>query len=220
MITQIFRFLTSFMLSLLGCTSIIAQEDSTSSFNLVDRLNASPIVQGNFRQEQLMPDIEEPIISTGNFIFVDSLGIYWHVTNPAEFSTSFLSPQNDFRVNHSPQQPKAVQRVGQMLVSFLSGDTKEISRLFDMSLIETAGSWTAELRPKRRSVKKHLLLITLTGDEAIRKIILTSKDNNQTTIDFSDIHFSAGYSLELCTNIQNHLGLPRGCIVTQKPTSE
>lgn len=197
---------------------ISTRADTGSNLASINQvLQRHPIVVGNFVQTRLITGLSKPLVSSGDFVFLKSRGIYWHTLEPVEFETAFVNAESD----DSGQQPKQTKpkqntgpmqkKIGELLMSFLGGNLQNLERQFHLNLTESENSWQLSLLPKRKAVKKHLSELTIEGTDYIDEINIDSENSGTTTIRFNNIQHRAKLNGGQCTQLANYLALPDEC---------
>lgn len=176
-------------------------------------ISQSPLIEGTFYQERRTSNIETSIKSQGEFLFVKELGIYWHVKSPVDFSINFLNPDNKFTSSKEKKTNKMEKKIGELLVTFLSGDLEKLQKQFTINhqINKDNDTWEIMMTPRRRAVKRHLSEISIRGNYHIESIVLISNELEKTSIVFSDIVDRSEPQGNQCKIILKNLGAASFC---------
>jgi hypothetical protein len=69
------------LLLALGCAAI-ASEAADLQAEVLKRLDASPVLQGEFEQSKSLKGFKNPLVSKGEFLLARSQGIVWETKQP------------------------------------------------------------------------------------------------------------------------------------------
>ena len=166
----------SLLLLLLLFLSVQAKADLYNSPATLESISAQIPKMGSikckFRQEKHLQNITKPLISAGNFEFVENKGVYFHTLHPIESTVSYTN-KNYRQIND--------------IVNAVS--TKKYSKLekeFDFFFTGDKNSWSLGLQPKiNSSAYNYISSITIDGTDYIHKISIQQTNVNNTILWFT-----------------------------------
>lgn len=146
-----------------------------SPSNLENILNRMPKIESTkckFRQAKYMQNIEKPLISSGDFEFIENKGVYFHTLYPVKTTVDYTN-KNYKQIND--------------IVNAIS--TKKYSKLeqeFNFYYEGSIDKWTLGMKPKKTSnAYNYLSYITIDGSDYINKIIIQQINGNKTVLWFT-----------------------------------
>ena len=139
--------------------------------NITKQMPKMGSIKCTFKQEKNIKNLSKPLISSGDFEFIQGKGVYFHTKYPV---------QNE--VNYTSEKYKQINDI----VSALS--SKKYSKLekdFDFYYLGNINNWTLGMKPKKSSdAYNYISSITINGKENIDKIAINQTNGNNTTIWF------------------------------------
>ncbi len=139
--------------------------------NIYSRLPQIKNLKCTFKQEKYLQNISKPVISGGDFEFIEGKGVYFHTTYPIK-STADYTNKNYKQIN---EVVKAVS------TKKYSGLEKEFSFFYT----DNADFWTLGMKPKEQSSAGNVISsITVTGTDYINQIDIEQTNGNKTKIWF------------------------------------
>lgn len=124
-----------------------------------------------FKQEKYINNIQKPLISTGDFEYIEGKGVYFHTTYPID-STADYTNKNYKQIN---DVVKAIQ----------SKKYSPLEKVFTFFFEDNQKEWTLGMKPKEKSdVSKVILNITVSGSDYIKQLIINQTNGNKTVIWF------------------------------------
>ena len=128
-------------------------------------------VKCKFRQEKYMQNISKPLVSSGNFEFVENKGVYFYTLYPYKSTVDYTN-KNYRQIND--------------IVTAIS--TKKYSRLekeFSFYFEGNIEKWSLGMKPKKNSKSYgYISSIIIEGNKNIDKISIFQANGNKTLIWF------------------------------------
>lgn len=129
-------------------------------------------IKCKFRQEKYMQNVAKPLVSSGNFEFIENKGVYFHTLSPVEST-----------VNYTNKNYKQINYV------FNAISTQKYSRLekeFDFYYEGNNNKWSLGMKPKKNSdAYNWISSITVDGSDYIRRIDIMQTNGNKTVLWFT-----------------------------------
>ena len=171
--------------------------ETMESFMAVSaRLAEHPIVRGNFEQEKILSRLGRTLKSGGNFIIIAEKGMVWDTVKPFP---STLALGKDYLVQSRPggqkttvsaQGNETFLRLAEVLSAVFSGNARGLLDNFGIcfTVKNTAGApaWEMGLSPLDRAIGSFAEKITMSGDSAIRSIIINEQSGDITKYTLSN----------------------------------
>lgn len=161
--------------------------------DLQNRYRQATFLSANFTQEKQTAFISQPLTATGNFQFAKDKGLIWAVKTPFSSRTLFAGGDVFIADDNGNWQvgdnDRINQAVADILTQLLSGNWENLDKQFTQQPTQTLanGDWSVTLSPTGMWVKKALKAITLQGNDNLKHIALTDKQDNQTTLILDDV---------------------------------
>ncbi len=155
---------------------------------LTAQLQQPQSVQGQFVQQRYMKSLSKPMQTSGQFALKKQSGLFWHVQKPLDLQLR-VRPQGISQWDkagktwrHSSQSGQAAQV--KLFMAVLGGDTRELSRQFDLQVSGSLKNWTLTLQPKTAVMKQVFQNITIQGDQLVRQVEFREKQGDRTVMKF------------------------------------
>ncbi len=175
---------------------------------------------GDFKQERHLQELENPLVSTGSFLFSCNRGLLWEVRKPIADSRVYTSQKLNFRVRSNARVTQlhgiADSRTATLLLNFLSGDTTALAKDFDLiSDAESPGKLI--LLPKNRSVKKRLTQLIVQQELDTVRITIQAPSMGDVVISIDNIAPFTTSDLSTCRQFSQQ---PQpNCSILIQPTN-
>lgn len=128
-------------------------------------------IKCKFKQEKIIPNIEKPLISSGNFEFIENDGIYFYTTSPFKSNTNYTN--------------KNYKQINDIINAINSKKFAKLEKEFDFYFEKNEINWTFGLKPKNgQKSSEFLSSIMIEGKDIIQKIIIKMTDGTITTLWF------------------------------------
>lgn len=129
-------------------------------------------IKCKFRQEKKLINIEKPLVSGGEFEFIQGEGVFFHTTYPIE--TTF---------NYTNQNYK---QINDILKAISNKKYSKLEKDFKFFYLKEAENWTLGMKPKKTSSANDFInSISISGNDFINQIQILQTNGNETTIWFT-----------------------------------
>lgn len=136
------------------------------------------VLQLDFRQRKWLPELQQPLASSGRLTIVPDLGLEWRVTEPFP---SVWRVSDDGRVIEGPES-RASRIIGDLLIALLSMDVASLESTFDLYWSRQPSGWWLGLRPRDERLRRVIESIAVAGDETLRKVEVHATGGDRTEI--------------------------------------
>lgn len=159
-------------------------------------LSNAQVLQGRFTHAKHLREIPQPLVASGDFIFVRDLGVYWHTQQPFD-SVVVLTPQGIVQRDEgsqamqlsSDEQP-AVRVMADVFLALFTLDVARLSASFDLYGLSQGERWIIGLRPRAATMNAVFKEATVTGARDVQQVVLTDVHGDRTIIDLSGVEYS------------------------------
>jgi hypothetical protein len=147
-------------------------------------LSEHPVIRGTFEQEKTISSLNRSLISGGNFIIAADVGMVWETLKPFP---STLATGRDFLIQSRPGGQKTkldahgnetFLRLADVISSVFSGNSQGLLDNFEIFFTEGGGAWEMGLIPLDTSIRSFAAKISMTGDRAIRFILIREQNGD------------------------------------------
>lgn len=157
-----------------------------------DSLSGAAIIRSKFKQKKSLAALKKPIISSGNYIFSNEMGLYWNIGAPV--NTAYVLT-DDYMVERqkgfaakvtTPQEQPAVFGLTEVFEAIFVGDLGRLSKDFRIHFTGTSADWTIGLIPQRGLLQKMFKRVILKGGKTVTEVKLFEGNGDSTHIKFMD----------------------------------
>jgi hypothetical protein len=147
-------------------------------------------LRGGYVQTKHLPELPQPLVATGDFLFVRGQGVRWRTVTPFA-SELVITPRgltqrdagSETRVD-ADKQP-AVRLVGRIFLAVFSLDFDALAELFELSAAApAAGRWSLGLKPRQNAGS--LKSIEVDGGKEVERVVLREGAEDLTEIRLHD----------------------------------
>ena len=129
-------------------------------------------IKCKFKQEKHLQNISKPLISSGDFEFVENKGVYFHTLYPFESTVDYTN--------------KNYKQINDIINAISAKKYSILEREFYFFYEGNINKWTLVMKPKKNSnAYNYISSITLNGADYINKIIIKQTNGNMTTLWFT-----------------------------------
>lgn len=159
-------------------------------------LSTHTLVRGQFQQNLKIPGLKPGQKTTGQFVYSQGQGIIWKVEKPTPLTLTISAQgvrqlQQDQTLKALDQHAKTFSPTfSEGFLTLFRGDFAALENRFDFSLFQEKAFWQLALRPRSKSVQKHLARMVLKGNDHLQGITLFSGNKYETQIEFSKVDLS------------------------------
>ncbi|MDR8525507.1 outer membrane lipoprotein carrier protein LolA [Shewanella fidelis] len=175
---------------------------------LSQSLSPSPQAKGEFTQSRYLKVLKKPLISSGEFLFANNIGVIWQQSKP--FSSTLIlkdkkliqiDSNGKINVNHAQQAGANMMSdiMPTLLNALLSGDINALKQHFELSLLmpstdkqsapsqQASAQWQLGLKPLDAMVQKAMPQLVLSGKQQIHSLVLFSGNGDRSQITFTAV---------------------------------
>jgi len=177
----------------LFATASFAATEADFARLIHQRLQASPVLKGEFEQAKTLKGFRNPLVSRGEFLVARGQGVWWHTRQPFE-STLVVTKTRLFTRNADGsaadlmdvQAEPGLQQVNELIFSLLAADLDVLADKFTVVAQPVgANGWTLTLTPRDANIAKFLVRATLTGERDLQTVRIEEARGDATQIRFS-----------------------------------
>lgn len=143
--------------------------------NIEDFINLLPEMKSvscQFEQKKYLTNIEKPIVSSGNFKFIEKEGVYFETLRPIRTTVSYTN--------------KDYKQINDIILAISKKKYSKLNKDFNYFFTKNGDSWQFGLKPKEDSpANNYIVSISIEGTNNIEKMKLQFKNGSSTTICFS-----------------------------------
>jgi hypothetical protein len=159
------------------------------------RLQAAPVLQGQFDQTKTIKGFRNALVSHGEFMVARGQGVWWHTQQPFESTLVVTRARLFTRAADGSTTPvidaqaePGLRQVNDLVFSLLSADLEALADRFDIQgqAVGAAG-WRLTLTPRDASVARFLARATLSGDRFVQTVRIDETRGDTTQIRFSHL---------------------------------
>lgn len=189
------------------------KDESTQSNALPDKINAltqklktDAIIHGKFIQRRFVKDLQQPLSSSGHFIYWRDKGIYWQTDIPFPQAITYSTK----RTTHwkalgvplkSKKNSRREKHFRNVLLSLFSFDIELLEKKFTTHWEISDQEWQLELTPAGNLTRRALDNAQLFGDTYIQNIALTTSQGDKLDITFDEIGPLEKITHQQCVNL-------------------
>lgn len=131
------------------------------------------VLRGRYRQQKYLREIPRPLDSTGEFLMVRDLGLWWHTQTPRDSELTLTTRGR-------------VQPATALLLALLVLDLEALARNFDLYVTESspppATHWLLGLRARDAAVAAFFQQVIVSGGERVEHVTLLEATGDRTDI--------------------------------------
>lgn len=127
------------------------------------------VLRGRYRQQKYLREIPRPLDSTGEFLMVRDLGLWWHTQTPRDSELTLTARRRG--------QPAAA-----LLLALFVLDLEALARNFDLFATEPGPNWLLGLRARDATVAAFFQQVIVSGGERVEHVTLLEATGDRTEI--------------------------------------
>ncbi|MBO4587433.1 MAG: outer membrane lipoprotein carrier protein LolA [Bacteroidales bacterium] len=142
---------------------------------------------GQFKQTRETTMLKESVESSGRISFKRDGAIKWEYLKPQAKVIEIKGETLSVDGVSSGRGNRMAKGIAGMVSDMLQQGKVADERVFDFKLYDDGKNYNLKAKPKRRDMQRMMSAVDITfdkGDGSMRKMILTEKDGNRTTIEF------------------------------------
>lgn len=166
---------------------------SKSFLTVRDSLSGAAVVRSKFKQKKTLAALKKPIISAGNYIFSNDMGLYWNIGAPVNTAyvltdKYMVERQKGFPEKvTTPQEQPAVFGLTEVFEAIFVGDLDRLAKDFAIHFSGTPAEWTIGLIPQRGLLQKMFKRVILKGGNTVTEVKLFEGNGDSTHLKFLDV---------------------------------
>ena len=179
------------MLTLLGMLLIsMSIQASPLSEAIAKRVEQSPQLRGEFKQQKKLALLPQPLQSSGEFLYSEQHGLLWHTQQPLD-SQIIFTPSGIFRSGESvtpgssANMQHAMRIFSQLFFALIRADLDSLEQLFVIDGKNDAKQWVLNLSPRPGDISRMIKSLQLQGDRQLQQARFVDINGDETTIHFS-----------------------------------
>jgi hypothetical protein len=191
------------LLLVLGCAAVAAQGADLQA-EVLKRLDASPVLQGEFEQSKSLKGFKNPLVSKGEFLLARSQGIVWETKQP--FASTLVITRERLLARRADgsvatqmdaSREPALRLVNELMFALLAGDLGVLAQRFKVEgELQGAQGWKLQLTPTDALLAGQFAGITLEGDRHVKAVRLAERNGDTTQIRFGAVRSATALSPE------------------------
>ena len=174
-----------------------AQVNNDQLERLAKQLNIGESAQGKFTQYRYLKVLKQPLISQGEFIFKEQLGLAWLQHSPFE-SALILTQGNLIQIDSdgnkqltqasdNQEANNLAQMMPTLMSALLRGNIAPLAEQFSLHLVEGEQGWQLGLIPLDNLLAKAMSGIVLQGSHQLDSLTLLSSNGDRSQIKFEQL---------------------------------
>ena len=129
-------------------------------------------VKCKFKQEKHLQNIQKPLVSGGDFEFLENKGVYFHTKYPVESTVDYTN--------------KNYKQINDIVKAISTKKYSKLEKEFDFYYQGKLENWALGMKPKKTSgAYNYISDITINGSDYINKLDITQTNGNKTVIWFT-----------------------------------
>jgi hypothetical protein len=148
---------------------------------VLKRLEAAPVLQGEFEQSKSLKGFKNPLVSRGEFLLARSQGIVWDTKQP--FASTLVLTRD--------------RLLNELMFALLAGDLAALAGRFQVEgELQGAQGWKLQLTPTDALLAGQFSTIVLEGDRHVKLVRLAERNGDLTQIRFSALRSASALAPE------------------------
>lgn len=188
------RALAAVVTSVAIVSSAVGASDGASSAERTSKAAQEPQIQpsvlrGTFTQLKYLAELNQPLVSSGEFVISAKHGLIWQVQHPIQ-AQLVVTRQYLVRRSHghtitriSAEQQPALRVVAAILLAVFQTDMAQLRQYFDITRTRLEGNrWRLTLRPTTAGISKFIQRIHVRGATHIQRIEIHQPSGDHSVI--------------------------------------
>jgi hypothetical protein len=202
----------SLLLALLCCAAGVQAADLQAE--VLRRLDASPVLQGEFEQSRSLKGFKNPLVSRGEFLLARNQGIVWETKQP--FASSLVITRDRLLARRADgsvatqmdaSREPALRLINEVMFALLAGDLAALAHRFKVDgEVQGAQGWRLQLTPTDALLAGQFSSIALEGDQHVKQVRIAERNGDLTQIRFTALRGSATLSPEAAKRFEGARG--------------
>lgn len=129
-------------------------------------------IKCKFRQEKYLQNISKPLVSTGDFEFVENKGVYFYTQYPVKSTIDYTN--------------KNYKQINDIIKAISTKKYSKLEKEFNFYFSKSLNTWSLGMKPKKNSnTYNYISSITIEGSNYIHKVDIQQKNGNKTVLWFT-----------------------------------
>lgn len=174
------------------CSDGIAQGKKETPIH-IDKKN----ITGLYKQTQIEPALEKPVIKYGRFFFMHKKGLIW--TQGKSYATYNLTRGNSFQLSEGKwEKTKGNKSINRLIQLIIELDVENLAHQFSIQREIKGKTEEIKLTPKRKKVSRFIQDITVIKGKYIEEIVLKKSNGASISLEFQDQTMTAALTPDTC----------------------
>lgn len=150
------------------------------------------VIRGSFTQRKYLPELEQPLVSSGRYVIAAGHGLIWRIEQPVETQLVITRQHLIQRSNGhaiarlSVEQQPALSMVAAILLAIFQADMDRLKQYFEIQRQGRGdGGWTMLLRPGTETVGKFIERVRVSGAAHIQRIEIHQPNGDRSVIELN-----------------------------------
>jgi len=140
--------------------------------NISSQMPKMGSIKCKFRQEKTMQNVKKPLISGGDFEFIEGKGVYFYTKYPIQSTSDYTSEK--------------YKQINGVVKAISAKKYSKIEKEFSFYFEKNSNNWALGMKPKSNSdAYNYISSITLEGADFIRKMTINQPNGSKTTLWFT-----------------------------------
>lgn len=157
------------------------------------------VLRGRFTQEKHLAELDQPLVSRGQYVIARDHGLIWRVQEPLQ-ATLIISQQQlvqrsdgEQTLRISADQQPGLSVVTAILLAIFQADIERLKTFFHLHSESLAqGGWAIELTPRQASVGEFIESVRIQGGQSIERIDIRETGGDRSRIQLQQTEAGAG----------------------------
>jgi hypothetical protein len=157
-----------------------------------DRLQRSPLLRADFRQERQLRILRRPLVSTGRMVLSQGQGVLWQVVDPHPV-TYLIRPAEvlEWEGDAGPRRVAMAAVPGfrlltQVFLAALAGDVTGLEAAFTPEPLPAESGWRVSLTPTSAELSEIIASLEVAGDRYVEEVHLQEAGGDAVHFTFTD----------------------------------
>lgn len=139
---------------------------------IVQQIPKPQNIKCKFKQEKYLQNVSKPLVSGGDFEFMENKGVYFHTNYPIKAEADYTN-QNYKQIND-------------VITAISNKKYARLEKEFNFFYSKEGLKWALGMKPKTSSASSNYIsAITILGEDYITKISIAQTNGNKTVIWFT-----------------------------------
>jgi outer membrane lipoprotein-sorting protein len=150
-------------------------------------------VRGNFKQTKNIAILKQPLLSSGEFAFSRSQGLYWHTMGPVNSELLITKDKlvqrgeaqniSELNINNHP----LARIMTEVFSALFTQNQQTLTRYFNQFFISRGNTWQLGLSPKDNTLTQFIQQVVVRGQRQINEILIQEHNGDRTDIRFHNV---------------------------------